>query len=88
MSRLPGVVIHKGLVQVLGIWLQVLTIFSISGVQVGAATTSASGSQKSTNSSNPSPNLIELAQGWRLISADKVAGAESAVSSAGFDTSK
>lgn len=88
MSRLPGVVVHKGLLHVLGIWLQVLTIIAIGGVHVGAATTTASGSQKSTNSSNPSRNLIELAQGWRLSSADKVAGAESAVSSAGFDTSK
>ena len=88
MSRLPGVVVHKGLLHVLGIWLQVLTIIAIGGVHVGAATTTASASQKSTNSSNPSRNLIELAQGWRLSSADKVAGAESAVSSAGFDTSK
>jgi len=87
MSRLPVVVVRKGVVYVVGVCLQVLAIVSF-GCTMHAAAAAESGAQVPTGNGNVSSSLIELAQGWRLISADKVTAADSAVSSPEFDTSQ
>jgi exo-1,4-beta-D-glucosaminidase len=89
MSRLPDVVVGKVGVRTFGVWVVVLAIVILGCSPCGAAATPAGvGSQASSaSSSNTSPNLIELAQGWRLMSADRVTGEDADVSSQAFDVS-
>ena len=61
------------------VWVFLLAVFvAVSPAFAGEDTAAAPSS---------SPNFAELAQGWRIISADQVAGDEASVSSANFDAS-
>src|SRR5579864_8512983 len=87
MSRLPGAVFRKGVMRVAGVCLQLAIVTFALTMHVTAATAAGPGSQVSTSGGDASPGLIELAQGWRLTSTDKVTAADSTVSSPEFDTS-
>ena len=59
-----------------------------SAVLAAQSADSASASESGTvASTGSSPNLVELDQGWRIISADQVSGDEASVSSPNFDVS-
>lgn len=81
MPRLPGDAVREGHVCSLVACLVVLALVIPGYRATAVAATPAS-------SSDGSPNLIELAQGWRLISADQVSGEDAAVSSPAFDASR
>jgi exo-1,4-beta-D-glucosaminidase len=57
------------------------------GLAPAAANPSQAHSLTSAADNNASPHLIELAQGWRLVSSDQVTGDDAAVSSPTFDVS-
>ncbi len=69
--------------------LLVLAIWAFGcSVHSEAETPSRAGPQTSITSANSSSTFIELAEGWRLSSADKVTAEGSAVSSLDFDISQ
>lgn len=89
MSRLAGVADRKVGVRAFGVGLVFIAI-AIFGCSACAAATNPASTvpQESTVSgSNASPNVVELAQGWRLMPADQVTGEDAAVSSHAFDVS-
>lgn len=89
MSRLPGVVVRKVGLRIFEVWFVLVVIVVFGGSRYGGALTpERAGSQVSTIGKSGSPGVIELAQGWRLIPADKVTDADSAVSSPEFDASQ
>jgi exo-1,4-beta-D-glucosaminidase len=90
MSPLPDLAVRKIGWSVLGAWFAVIAIVALNRSICGAAATPAGQGLEGSDtiSSNDSPNLIELAHGWRLISADKVTGEDSTVSSSTFDASR
>jgi len=61
------------------VWVLLLAVF--------AAVSPAFAVEDSAGAPSSSPNIAELAQGWRIISADQVAGDEASVSSGNFDAS-
>jgi len=87
MSRLSEGVVRKVGVRTLGVWGVVLAIVFFGCSPFGAAATPVAVGSQGSSGSNASPNLIELAQGWRLMSADRVTGEDAAVSSQDFDVS-
>jgi len=88
MSRLPGAVVRKVGLRAFQVWFVVVAIAALNSRTYAAGVTPArAGSGVSTSGSNASPNVVELAQGWRLISADKVTDTDSSISSPAFNTS-
>ena len=89
MSRSPGVVVRQAGWHTPKVLFVLIAALVFSCGKYGAAAAPAlAGSQGSTGSRDASPSVIELAQGWRLISADKVMGEDSAVSLPSLDTSQ
>ncbi len=80
MSRLSGVVLRKVSVPTFGVWLLIFG-WSVWGAASPASTVSEGSTAKLSS------NLIELAQGWRLISSEQVAAEDAAISSPAFDVS-
>ena len=71
-------------------WLGVVAVIAILLTAVPASVGSPARSSDHpslASADNPTPNWIELADGWRIISADQVAEQDAAVSSAHFDVS-
>ncbi len=88
MSRLREVAVCKGGVRTVEIWFLLLVMVIPFSVRAGAATNPyPARSVASSPANSASPNLIELAESWRLISADQVAADDAAVSSPTFDVS-
>jgi exo-1,4-beta-D-glucosaminidase len=89
MSILPDVAIRKADVRTRGMWAVTLALVILAGNPFGAEAHPAGLRSRGfgTNGSI-SPNVIELAAGWRLISAERVTGDEAAVSSPAFDASQ
>ena len=90
MSKLPGVKAGKLKMRTSGAWLVVFSVAILtSGLYGVSPLPEHFDSEISTaTTSNASPNLTELGQGWRLISADKVTGDDSTVSTPAFDASQ
>ena len=89
MSRLPDAVVRKVGLRIFQVWFVAVAIVALnSSTCAGSGTSTRAGLGVSTSASSGSPNLIELSQGWRLISADKVTSDDSAISLSGFDTSQ
>jgi exo-1,4-beta-D-glucosaminidase len=89
MSKLPGVVVRKVSLHTLELWFALVAIVALGCSRWGAAATLARVVSSASTTATAAPaNLIELAQGWRLISADKVNGEDPAVSSLAFDASQ
>src|SRR5215469_3966903 len=88
MSRLPDVAVRKVGVRTFGVGFCLLVIVLLVCGSADAATNhSGTVSVTHTPDNNRSPNLIELAHGWRLTSGDQVTGDDAAVSSPAFDDS-
>lgn len=89
MSRLPDVAVRKVGVRTFGVgFLLVAIAVLFRGLAGAAANQPPVRSAASAPDSNASPNLVELAEGWRLMSADQVTSDDAAVSSPTFDTSQ
>jgi exo-1,4-beta-D-glucosaminidase len=88
MSRLAGDVVRGVGVRRFGVWVPVLAILIFACGTAGAESTGSVAQASTTTSGNASPNLTELAQGWRLMSAEQGTGDDAAVSSPSFDVSR
>lgn len=89
MSRLPDVAVRKVGVRTFGVDFLLVAIAVLFHGLAGAATNQPPvRSAASAPDSNASPNLVELAEGWRLTSADQVTTDDAAVSSPTFDISQ
>jgi len=88
MSRLPDVAVRKIGVRAFGVrFLLVGIVLLVYGSADAATTAAGRDSDTSTANNNASPKLVELAQGWHLISSDQVTADDAAVSSPAFDAS-
>jgi exo-1,4-beta-D-glucosaminidase len=70
--------------------LAVLVVVACLATVVPAAAESRTGLRRNsslTAADTSNPNWIELADGWRIVSADQVSGEDASVSSPGFDVS-
>ena len=89
MSRLPDAAVRKVGVRTFGVgFLLVVIVALFHGLAGAAAAPPPVRSAASVPDSNASPNLVELAEGWRLTSADQVTSDDAAVSSPTFDISQ
>lgn len=89
MSRLPDVAVRKVGVRTFGVgFLLVVIVVPFHGLAGAAAPPTPVRSAAPAPDSNASPNLVELAEGWRLTSADQVTSDDAAVSSPTFDISQ
>src|SRR5215831_8378049 len=86
MSSLPDVAVRRVGVRELGVGLLLSLVALFCGAASAATNPSRPGSDAPA-ANDPSPNLVELAQGWHLVSADQVTADDSAISSPAFDAS-
>ena len=86
MSRLPDVAVRKVGVCAFGVGFLLLFVGSLCAAAAAAKNPSLADSDPAT-AKDASPNLTELAQGWRLMSADQVTNEDAAISSPTFDAS-
>ncbi|HET9406605.1 MAG TPA: beta galactosidase jelly roll domain-containing protein [Candidatus Sulfotelmatobacter sp.] len=89
MSKTSDVAVRKIVARTVGVWIPLLAIGILALSNTGAAASPArtAPADATTKNDGASPNLIELARGWRIISADQVPGDDAGVSSPGFDVS-
>ena len=87
MSRSPEVAVCRVGVRTFRVGFLLLVVVLFHALAAAAANSSEARSVTSAADNNASPNLIELAEGWRLMPADQVTGEDAAVSSPTFDAS-
>lgn len=84
MSRLPDVAVRKVGVRAFG-FLPLVAVILFHGLSGAGTSPSRAHSAAIAADNKDSPNLVELAQGWRLMASDQIAADDAAVSSPTFD---